>query len=696
MGSLRVLQSTASECGLACLATVASHFGHEVELSELRSRFALSLRGATLGDLMRIASGLELQSRPVRLEVDEIRELTCPCILHWNLNHFVVLLRADGRGVAIHDPAQGERRLSYREIDRQFTGVALELTPSPAFRRQHAKPPIGWRELIGKAVGLKRGLAQMMLLAACLQVFALVIPFFIQWTVDGAIVSGDRDLLVVLVAGFLMLLTIRSVLEFGRGWVGVGLSNQLYVQWSGRVMGHLIGLPMRWFETRHIGDIVSRFQSVGSIQNTVTSSLVEALLDGVFATVTALMMLLYSPRLSAVVALAIAIYAAIRIASYGAFRRAGAEVLVLDAKAQSHFLESVRGAQSIKLGSLEQSRRAKWSNLTIAATNRNAATQKMVLAFASSCGLIFGLQSVVVLGWGASMAIDGALSVGMLMAFIAYKDEFSSRMQRFIDNLINLRMLHLQVERLADIVLAEQETVSGAMPEQLAMVDPCFDMTIELEDVGYRYGDGEPWVFRHLNLRIATGEHVAIVGPSGCGKSTLVKILLGLLQPCEGMVKVGGIPLRQIGLANWRKQAGVVMQDDQLFSGSLQDNIANFGDAVDLRRVQEAAKLAAVHDEIVQMPMGYHTLIGDMGSSLSGGQKQRLLLARALYKQPRVLVLDEATSHLDVPCEREVNAAIQQLAMTRVVIAHRPETIAMAGRVLALSQIEFRGDAVTS
>jgi ATP-binding cassette subfamily B protein RaxB len=291
-----------------------------------------------------------------------------------------------------------------------------------------------------------------------------------------------------------------------------------------------------------------------------------------------------------------------------------------------------------------------------------------------------------VLGWGASQAIDGLLTVGMLMAFISYKDEFSSRMQRFIDNLMSIRMLRLHVERLSDIVLAAKEKTSGAMPHQL---DPAewLEASIRLDHVSFRYGDGAAWVLHKLNLEIRAGEHVAIVGPTGCGKTTLAKIILGLLTPTEGVVQVGGLPLSQIGLANWRHHVGAVMQDDQLLSSSLQDSICGFDDDLDFERMRSVARLAAIDDEIAAMPMGFHTLIGDMGSSLSDGQKQRILLARALYRQPRVLVLDEATSHLDVERERQVNEAIRRLPMTRITIAHRPETIRMADRVIDLSAI---------
>jgi ATP-binding cassette subfamily B protein RaxB len=305
----------------------------------------------------------------------------------------------------------------------------------------------------------------------------------------------------------------------------------------------------------------------------------------------------------------------------------------------------------------------------------------MTQAFGTGYSLAFGIESVAVLGLGASMAINGALTVGMLMAFISYKDEFSSRVQRFIDNMMGIRMLQLHAERLSDIVLANAEDLnSGPIGEPPLDQAP----TLEVENLSFRYGDSLPWVLRNVSLKVAATEHVAIVGPTGCGKTTLAKILLGLLEPTEGTVRMNGVSLQQMGLSAWRRNVAAVMQDDQLFSGSLRDNIAGFDEDVQHAQIEHAARLASIHLEITAMPMGYHTLNGDMGSSLSGGQKQRVLLARALYRRPRILLLDEATSNLDVDKERSVNEAIRGLQATRITIAHRPETIASADRVIEL------------
>lgn len=684
------LQSTVAECGLACLGFIAASFGQKFEMSELRARFAISIRGTNLADLVQLAGSLGLQARPLRLELDELNQLTTPCILHWDMNHFVVLKQVKRDLIVIHDPVSGERRLSIAQASAHFTGVALELTPTPEFKHIAPKPSVALHQLVGRINGLRRSLGQLFVLAASLQFMALITPLFTQWIVDGAIVSGDIDFLWVLGIGFILVMLIRIGLEVLRGWLGLVVATQFGTQWAARVMKHLLHLPMQWFEIRHTGDVVSRFQSMQSIQQTVTSKLVEVFLDGLFGLVTLIVMLLYSTKLAIVVIGGVLCYAAIRVFPHSAYHHANDEALTHEARAQTHFLESLRAIQTIKLASMEEQRGAQWLNLAIEGINRRVITQKMTLIFGAGYNLSFGLESIIVLGWGASLVIEGLLTVGMLMAFISYKDEFSSRIQRLVDNLMSIRMLRLHVERLSDIVLADKESTDGSMQGQLGSTGKQ-GSSIQLENVSFRYGDGATWILRNINLEIKVGEHVAIIGPTGCGKTTLVKIIVGLLIPTEGVVRMDGVSLSQIGLANWRSHMSAVMQDDQLLSSSLQDNICGFTDHIDFERMHFAAQLAAIDLEIASMPMGYHSLVGDMVSSLSGGQKQRVLLARALYRQPHVLVLDEATSHLDIERERQVNEAIKRLPVTCITIAHRPETIKMADRVIDFSEVNKTG-----
>lgn len=680
MGGVKaILQSESSECGLASLAMVAEEHGLALGLAELRRRFPMSLKGAKLNHLIHIAQQLGFQTRPLRLDMEDLGKLKLPCILHWDFNHFVVLAKVGRNRITILDPAIGERTLSLAEASGHFTGVALELSPGHEFKPRKAAPAVSIRQLTGKVRGLWPALAQILLLSVALQVFVVLAPFYMQWVVDQALVSADRDLLTVLGLGFGLALLLQVGIGLLRGWSVVYLSARLGLQWMGNVFAHLLRLPLDFFEKRHLGDVTSRMSSVQVIQQTLTTSFVEAIIDGLMAVVTLGLMLIYSWKLALVTLLAVALYLGIRWLAYRPVRDGTEKQLVAAAKQQTHLLESLRGMQSLKLAGEEPGRRATYENLMVDTVNQEVRLARMGLGFSSASQLVFGIERVAVIWIGALLAMQNVFSVGMLIAYLAYKDQFAQRMSALIDKWVEFRMLRLHGERLADIV-----STPPADGGDLLELPPPPDTRIEVQDLSFRYADGEPWVLKDCSFTIESGESVAIIGASGCGKTTLVKLMLGLLEPTEGSIHIGGYDLRKVGPRNVRSIVGAVMQDDQLFAGSIADNISFFDQDFDQDRVEAAARLAAVHDEIAVMPMGYHSLIGDMGSSLSGGQKQRVILARALYRDPKLLFLDEATSHLDVMNEQAVNAAVKRLELTKVIVAHRPETIASADRVLVM------------
>ena len=676
-----LLQTEEAECGLACLAMVATHHGLKTDLPTLRKRFSLSLKGATMVDLTRIAGQLQLTPRALRAELEHLPQLQLPCVLHWDLNHFVVLVALRGGKAVLHDPARGIRRLSMAEVSKHFTGVVLELTPTPEFRPRVERQSVTVRQLLGGVSGLKRSLFQIMVLALALELFMLLSPFFMQWVVDSVLVSADRDLLVTLGLGFTLLVLVQVATGAIRSWAVLYLSATLNLQWLSNVFAHLMRLPVAWFEKRHTGDVMSRFGAVQQIQQTLTTSFIEVVLDGLLVVLTFAMMAFYSVKLTLIALTAVGLYALLRWAFFRPLRDATEESIVHDAKVSTHFLESLRGVQSIKLFNRQEERQGQYMNRAVDALNAHIVMRKLDLTFAVSHKLLFGLERVAVIWVGALLVLDRSFSVGMLFAFFAYKEQFALRVSGLIDKLVELRMLKLQGERLADIVLTAPEADVAASVD----VDKV-GAQIELSGIRFRYSDGEPWVIDGLSVTIEPGESVAIAGPSGCGKTTLLKLMLGTLEAQAGEVRVGGLPLARLGARAWRDMIGTVMQDDQLFAGSIVDNISFFDAAPDNTWVEECARLAAVYEEIEAMPMGFRTLIGDMGTSVSGGQKQRILLARALYKRPRILFLDEATSALDVDRERLVNQAVRQLALTRVIVAHRPETIATAGRVIVLHE----------
>ena len=683
-----ILQTEAAECGLACLAMVLNHHGAATDLGALRTRHAISLTGVTLSTLTEIAQREQLGTRGLRLELDELPQLRLPAILHWDLNHFVVL-KAVGKGhVVVHDPAFGERRLTLEETSQHFTGVALEVWPNPGFAPREEKTRIRLGQLIGQVSGFWPSLSQVLLLSLALEVFGLVSPLFMQWVLDHVVVSRDTQLLTTLALGFGLLMLIQQATSLLRSWLLMVINTSVGLQWKANVFAHMTRLPLSYFQNRHLGDVVSRAGSVDEIQQTLTAAFVEALFDGLLVLLTLVLMFVYSPVLAGVSLIAVLLYLAMRLLWYRPLYAASEETLVRDATQSTHFLETIRGMRAIQLFGRQTQRQGAWQTLMVNATNARLKVQKLQILYGLLRGLLSGGFMVLIVWLGARQIVATELTVGMLMAFLAYRGQFDSRVTSLIDKAIDLNMLRLHAERLADLVL------TPAMPaaQRLGARDLApargtaseAGPAIHLDGLRYRYADQAPWVIDGLSLDIRAGEVVAITGRSGCGKTTLINLLLGTYAPIEGQIRSDGVPLPQIGIERWRQGVATVMQDDSLFAGSIADNLCFFDDQPDMAWMVECADMAALHEDIEAMPMGYQTLIGDMGTVLSGGQKQRLLLARALYKRPRVLILDEATSHLDIESEARVNSAIAALPVTRIVIAHRPETLRSAQRVVEI------------
>ena len=617
---------------MACLASVLGFHGFHTDLRRLRARYNVSLKGVTLGDMVRFAGGMNLTARALRLEMDELANLRLPCILHWDLNHFVVLQAVRRGGIVIMDPAAGLRYICMEEVSRRFTGVALELWPDTQFEEKREARKIRILPLLRGVVGLKRSLAQLLLLAVALQVFALASPFFTQWVIDRAIVSADRDLLLTLALGFGLLMLVQQLVSLLQAWAGMFLATTLNVQWKANVFRHLLDLPAAYFVKRHLGDVMSRFGEVDSIQGTLTSTFFVLVLNSLMAVFTLALMLLYSPKLSAVVLVMLLVYSAIRWVAYYPLRRATEENIVHAAKQSSYFMETVRGIQTVKLFEKGAQRHGTWMNLFVDTVNTGLTTQKLAMLFEFANSLLFGVANILIVYWGAVSVLE--------------------------------------------------ETESGHTGSPLLPETPeRFDIAVE--NVSFRYTDNEPYVLENFSLHIAQGEALALAGPSGCGKSTLIQLLTGNLKPETGKVLLGGHDIHALPPAFIRRYSATVMQDDVLFAGSIAENICFFDDAPDMAKIEQCARMANIHQEIAAMPMGYETLIGDMGSALSSGQKQRLILDRALYREPKILFLDEANSHLDVANECVINDNLRRLNITKIMVAHRRETLDTADRVVS-------------
>ena len=671
-------QDEAAECGLACLAMIASRHGHEVDLLALRARFGVSIKGMTLTMLLRVAEQLHLDARPLRCDPEDFGDVALPAILHWGFNHFVVLTRFKGRGdtrrFVINDPANGERTVSAADMSAHFTGVVVEATPSLVFKPKRERSKLSLWQLWSRAPGLGGALGRILVLSLLIEVFSLAAPFYLQIGLDSVVPSHDLDFLTALAVGFGGLAILSQATVFVRSWAIVGLSNELSYRLVSNLFRHMVRLPIGWYQKRSVGEVLTRFNASQPITELLGNGLVQAGVDGIMTVVTLVLMLVYSPLLAGVTIVGLLFYVFIRWSYFGVLRIRNVSVLQAQAREQAVLIETIRGITPIRLFGREQDRLRVWQARRASAVNASVGIARLQAVFSTANTSVIALENILFVYLAIRLNLAGGFTIGMITAFAAYKQQFLSASLNVVGKIAEYRMLDVQLGRLGDIALTTPEP-AASLGNPVGPVE-----CVELRDVHFAYSPGDDDVLSGIDLMIKPGETLAITGASGSGKTTLLRILLGLLQPTGGKILVNGKTLTPTGMASYRERVGSVMQDDTLFAGSIAENIAFFDPQLDQARVAEVAGLAMIHDDIMAMPMAYESLVGDMGSALSGGQKQRVLLARALYRGPQLLVLDEATAHLDANNENKVNASLKKLGLACVVVAHRPSTIATADR----------------
>ncbi len=673
-------QTESSECGLACLAMICGRYGKNIDLLSLRRQFNLSSRGATLESINGIAEQMGMVSRPLSLDLHELSALKTPCMLHWDFNHFVVLVQVKRNKFVLHDPARGRRTVGMEEMSQYFTGVAMELWPGSEFVPQTVQRRLHFRSLVGSIFGIKSTLAKIFCLSVVIEMINLVLPIGTQLVMDHAIPAGDRGLLTLICIGLMFFILLQAATGIIRAWTNLVMETLVDIQWQSGLFNHLLKLPLSFFEKRKLGDIQSRFGSLDTLRETFTSSMVGATMDAIMVVGVLIMMVLYGGSLTFVVVGFTAVYIAIRLITYNYYRQLSEEVLVREARASSYFMESLYGIGTLIIQGMAERRGTNWLNLKVDAINSGIKVTKLDLLFGGINTFITASEQVVILWLGTSLVIDNQMTLGMFVAFGAFRSQFSERAASLTNFLLQLRMMSLHNERISDIALHEEVDRKPDM----VFTTPIQPVALDVVDLGYRYDSQSSPVFYSLSLSIAPGESVAITGPSGAGKTTLMKVLCGLFEPEAGKIFADGADIHQLGINNYHKKIACVMQDDRLFSGSIRENICGFAAAMDEAWMKQCAEASFIHEVILGLPMGYDTLIGELGEGLSGGQKQRLFIARALYRKPGILFMDEATSALDAESEGYVNQAIKKLNITRVIIAHRESTINTADRIIQI------------
>lgn len=675
-----IRQTEGAECGLACLAMIASWYGYDTDLPSLRQKFPISLKGITMREMKEIAAKIGLGARALRCEPEHLNQLRTPCILHWDMKHFVVLRKVQGSKIWLHDPALGLRICKERDISEGFTGIALELSPTPKFQKKRERQPVRLSNLIHWTPGTFSTLAQGIILSLLLELFLLANPFYLQIVIDNVIVKGDKDLLIGAAIAFGLLCLFNALAGALRGVILQFLGSVFSFDMEARLFHHLLYLPLDFFQKRQIGDLVQRFHALEAIKQMILSGSIAALLDGILTVFTLSLMMVYNIKLSLIAIGAFIVFMSIRLGLLPITRQFATDAIVAEAREQTNFLETIRAIQTIKVCGGEVTRQSKWRNLFAGRINASIKTGNLSI-FAQQLSTLFsGLADVLVLYLAAQNAIAGTMTVGTILAFMAYRGQFNLRAIALLEQIINFRLLDVQLDRVGDIALAAREP--GAEVGRAADLE--IEGRIELIGMCFRYAPSEPEILKDVDVLIAPGDFVTIVGPSGEGKSTLLKIMIGLLQATTGDTLIDGTAISSMATDLLRQQLGVVMQEDQLLGGTIAENIALFDEKPDMERVRECAQAAMIDVEIMSFPMQYNSLVGDMGTSLSSGQKQRVLIARALYRRPKILILDEGMAHIDPAGAEAITRMLRSLAITRIVVAHTSNLVDAADRVLEL------------
>jgi len=606
-------------------------------------------------------------------------------MLHWDLEHFVVLTKVDRYNLHVNDPGRGKRIVSFAEADKHFSGIVVELSPRLGSLDVPASKKLTILDFVGRDSGIAKPMIIMLALSLFIELLLLIQPLVLRYTIDFGIDNSDGSLigylclvstLVALCTGAITLLRDRAALLTG---------SRVNLQVAQRLFRHTLSLPISFFEKRLTGDLADRYRSVEAIERILVGELPVGLLDGLFTLASLTVLFFISAPIAWATLLLFLLLAACRLAGLKRLRAAEEAVVFSRALEGGYLTESLHAILTIKVRAREIDRHSTWLSRFVDLVNAQHRLSRLQSLARALRVLVAGLDVAIFVALAFHQYRHAAFGVGTLFAIMFYKTHFSSRSSALVERAVGLGMLRMHLDRLEDVALAQSE--AQLLPVTSPPNGPCItarDSDIVFNDVSFRYSPFDPPILHQSSWRIGMGEFVVLTGASGTGKTTILKLLLGLYRPDQGMITVGGVNTATGDVNLVRRQCGVVMQDDQLLIGTIAQNVAFFDPDINMDRVEWCCKQACLHDDITSTPMGYMGRVGGNAAGLSGGQRQRLLIARALYDRPRFLLLDEGTANLDPDREEAILANLKALKLTTLVIAHGASPLRMADRVLCL------------
>lgn len=675
-----VRQTTAADCGAACLAMILGAYGKNVPLAEVREAIGIGRDGVSAHVLAKVAQLYGLRAQGVSLDLNEMAVLPLPAILHWDFSHFVVLTRWTRRGGEIIDPGEGRRTLSREDFDASFTGVALVFEPTAHFEEQ-AAPKREWRRYLGHLIGARIALAKVLAYSLVLQGLGLSFPLLTTVIVDKVIPQRAFGALSMVSMGLIAYLASFSLSTYLRSLTLLHVQIRLDERMMLDFFEYLLGLPFAFFQVRSTGDLLMRLSSIGVVREILSQQFLSLASDGLLLAGYLGLMIWYKPTL-AIIVVTIALLQVLMVwLSIQVMKELVQKDVLAQSRSQSYLVEAMRGIETVKVSAAESHVFSLWRRLFTSQLQASLARQQKSALLGTCLSGLAVTGPLVLLVAGAVFVLRGELTLGAMLGFNALAASFLAPLTSLIGSAQGLQVIGTHLDRLEEVFTTPQECKEN----------PCFQHQqlvgqIAVEDVSFRYGPRAPFVVRNLSFTVEPGQMVAIVGPSGSGKSTLAKLLMGLYEPTSGRITYDGLDLKTFDLRLIRRQLGIVLQGSFLFNDTVRRNISLCDPEMSLDQVIRASQIACIAQDIEAMPMAYETQLSEMANNLSGGQRQRLCLARALAHEPKIVLLDEATSEVDTATEAAIHENLDSLKATRIVIAHRLSTVRDADTILVMEE----------